>query len=275
MPFTINFSDRVVLITGVTSGIGLGIARQFAKAGATIVGCGLDADDAPGAGDFRRVVRDESGRIHRTGGPAGREPLYVQADVTRPDDLERLVAQTIGAFGRLDVLASNAGTNVFRGAEACSEADWTFNLNLNLASHWRLARLCKPYLEQSPAGGVIVINASCHGFSSQPGAFPYNVAKTALLGLVRALTLEWSPQIRTVGVAPGYIDTPLNEQWFETFPDPAAERERTINQFPMRRMGTPDEIGGWFVFLASDYARFAAGQTYLIDGGRSAVMTDP
>ena len=264
MPFTVDLSDRVILITGVTSGIGLGIARQFAKAGATVVGCGLDADDSPGALEFRRVVRNESKR----------EALYVPADVTRLDDLERLVAQTIETFGRLDVLASNAGTNVFRGAETCTDDDWAFNLDLNLASHWRLARLCKPHLERSLAGGVIVINASCHGFSSQPGAFPYNVAKTALLGLVRALTLEWSPFIRTVGVAPGFIDTPLNEQWFETFPDPAAERERTINQFPMRRMGTPDEIGGWFVFLASDYARFAAGQTYLIDGGRSAVMMD-
>jgi len=264
MPFTIDLSDRVVLITGATSGIGLGIARQFARTGATIAGCGLDADDAPGAADFRRVVTDQ----------AGREPLYVQTDVTRPDQLARLVHQTISTFGRLDILASNAGTNVFRGADACTEADWAFNADLNLASHWRLARLCKPYLERSPTGGVVVINASCHGFSSMPGSFSYNVAKTALLGLVRALTLEWSPTIRTVGVAPGFIDTPLNDQWFGTFSDPQAERDRTISQFPMHRLGTVDEIGGWFVFLASDYARFAAGQTYLIDGGRQAVMLD-
>lgn len=260
MPFSIDHSEKVVLLTGATSGIGLGIARQFARAGAVVVGCGLEAPDM--AQEFVEIVRQESGR----------EPLYVQTDVTKPDELQRLVQETIDRFGRIDVLASNAGTNVFAGAEACSEEQWEMNLNLNLASHWRLARLCKPYLEAAPGGGVIVVNASCHAYSSIPGCFPYNVAKTALAGLVRSLTLEWSPAIRTVGVAPGFIDTRLNEAWFDTFPDPAAERARTEAQFPMQRLGTPDEIGGWFVFLASDFARFAAGQTYLIDGGRGAVM---
>jgi NAD(P)-dependent dehydrogenase (short-subunit alcohol dehydrogenase family) len=265
MPFTIDLSPKVVLLTGATSGIGLGIARQFARAGATVAGCGLEAPQD--ATEFREIIRQESGRA-----TLRQEPLYVQADVTQPDQLSGFVQQTVRAFGRIDVLASNAGTNVFAGAEACTEAEWEMNLNLNLASHWRLARLCKPHLEAAPGGGVIVINASCHAYSSIPGCFPYNIAKTALMGLVRSLTLEWSPAIRTVGVAPGFIDTRLNEAWFNTFPDPAAERTRTEAQFPMNRLGTPDEIGGWFVFLASDYARFSAGQTYLIDGGRSAVM---
>lgn len=260
MPFTIDLSDKVVLLTGSTAGIGLGIARQFARAGAHVAGCGLESIEQ--AGEFSQIVQSESGR----------PPLYVQADVTQPDDLARLVTETVAQYGRIDILASNAGTNVFAGIDGCSEAEWEMNLNLNLASHWRLARLCKPYLETAPGGGVIVVNASCHAYSSLPGCFPYNVAKTALMGLVRSLTLEWSPAIRTVGVAPGFIDTRLNEAWFNTFPDPAAERARTEAQFPMHRLGTPDEIGGWFVFLASDYARFSAGQTYLIDGGRSVVM---
>ncbi|KAB7733107.1 SDR family oxidoreductase [Rudanella paleaurantiibacter] len=260
MPFTIDLSDKVVLLTGSTAGIGLGIARQFARAGAHVAGCGLEAIEQ--AREFIQTVQSESGQT----------PLYVQADVTQPDDLARLVSETVARYGRIDILASNAGTNVFAGVDGCSEAEWEINLNLNLASHWRLARLCKPYLEAAPGGGIIVVNASCHAYSSLPGCFPYNVTKTALMGLVRSLTLEWSPTIRTVGVAPGFIDTRLNEAWFDTFPDPAAERARTEAQFPMRRLGTPDEIGGWFVFLASDYARFSAGQTYLIDGGRSVVM---
>lgn len=260
MPFTIDLSEKVVLLTGATSGIGLGIARQFARAGATIAGCGLETPEA--GHEFSEVVLQESGQA----------PLYVQVDVTKPDELTRFVKQTVAQFGRIDVLASNAGTNVFAGAEACSEEEWAMNMNLNLTAHWRLARLCKPWLDMAPDGGVIIINASCHAYSSIPGCFPYNIAKTALLGLVRSLTLEWSPQIRVVGVAPGFIDTRLNEAWFNTFPDPAAERARTESQFPMKRLGTPDEIGGWFVFLASDYARFSAGQTYLIDGGRAVVM---
>ena len=95
--------------------------------------------------------------------------------------------------------------NVFEGAAACSESQWTYNLDLNLASHWRLAKLCKPYLEQS-GNGVILLMTSNHAFCSIPGCFPYNVTKTAITGLVRSLTIEWGPKIRTVGVAPGFID---------------------------------------------------------------------
>jgi NAD(P)-dependent dehydrogenase (short-subunit alcohol dehydrogenase family) len=104
------------------------------------------------------------------------------------------------------------------------------------------------------------------------GSFPYNIAKTALKALVQSLTLEWGPQIRTVGVAPGFIDTSLSKEWFDSFPDPKEQRKKTIESFPLKRLGTAEEIGGWFVFLSSKYASFAGGQTYLIDGGKSALM---
>jgi NAD(P)-dependent dehydrogenase (short-subunit alcohol dehydrogenase family) len=263
MAFQIDLSGKTVLITGVSSGIGAGIARMYAKANASIAGCALEPPDHPSVREFVRAVRSESGQ----------EPLYVQTDMTKPDEIELLVRQTVTHWGGLDLLASNAGANVFRGAARCSREDWLYNLNLNLESHWNLARTSKPYLEKN-GQGVIVINSSCHAFNSLPGCFPYNVTKTGLKALVQSLTLEWSPAIRTVGVAPGFIDTPLNEAYFNSFPDPAAEREKTINRFPLKRLGTPEEIGAWFVFLSSDYASFAGGQTFLIDGGRSAVMVD-
>ena len=95
----------------------------------------------------------------------------------REEELEKLVQEVIATFGRLDIVVSNAGMNVFEGAAECSESRWAYNLDLNLASHWRLARIAKPYLEQS-GNGVILLMTSNHAFCSIPGCFPYNVTKT-------------------------------------------------------------------------------------------------
>ena len=255
--FQIDLTGKTVLITGVTSGIGSGIAKMFAKAGANISGCGLEEND----GGFIKEAEEQ-----------GVKALYTVCDVTKKTDLQKLIQNTVNAFSRIDILVSNAGQNIFKGAEKCDDDDWQHNINLNLASHWQLARLCKPYLEQNT--GVIIIMTSNHAFSTIPGCFPYNVAKTALTGLVRSLSIEWGPKIRTVGLAPGFIDTPGNQQWFNSFPDPERERQRTIDLHPVKKIGTPEETGAWCVFLASDYAAFASGATYLLDGGRNALMQD-
>jgi NAD(P)-dependent dehydrogenase (short-subunit alcohol dehydrogenase family) len=92
--------------------------------------------------------------------------------------------------------------------------------------------------------------------------------------LVRALSIEWGPSIRTVGIAPGFIDTPGNQKWFDSFEDAQDERQRTIDLHPVKRIGTPEEVGAWCAFLASDYAAFATGATYLLHGGRSALTQD-
>ncbi|MDF3078741.1 MAG: Short-chain dehydrogenase/reductase [Sphingobacteriaceae bacterium] len=261
MPLNIDLSGKTVVITGASSGIGAGIAKVYARAGANIAGCAIEPTDHANAQGFVRVVEEESGK----------KPLYVQVDVTKVEQLEDFVHKAAEAFSGIDILASNAGTNVFRGAESCSHDDWLFNMNLNLESHWNVARLCKPYLEKS-GSGVIIINSSAHSNNTMAGSFPYNVAKTGLKALVQSLTIEWGPSIRTVGLAPGFINTRLAEEYFDTFPDPQAERLRTEQMYPLKRLGTPEEIGGWFVFLSSPYAAFAGGQTYVVDGGRSAIM---
>lgn len=262
MAFTIELKDKVVLVTGATSGIGAGVAAAFAAAGASVAGCAAAkvSDAAP---------RAFESRMEALKAPHG----YYPADVTQPEQLGRLVDAVTAQFGRIDVLVSNAGANIFEGAADCSEARWRENMDLNLASHWRLARLCKPYLEKSGAG-VIILMGSNHGFATIPGCFPYNVAKTAMTGLVRSLAIEWAPAIRTVGLAPGFIDTPGNDQWFAAAADPAAERKRTEALHPVGRLGTAEEVGAWCVFLASAYSAFASGTTYLLDGGRSALMQD-
>lgn len=258
MPLSIDLKGKVVLVTGVSSGIGKAIAGMFAKAGAAVAGCATAKEDV----SFAELSKKY-----------GVSSLYVSCDVTKEEDLQNLVQKTIAHFGGIDILISNAGRNVFEGAENCNEERWQYNHALNLSAHWKLSKLCKPYLEKS-GKGVIVIMTSNHAFSSIPGCFPYNVTKTALTGLVRSLAIEWGPSVRTVGIAPGFIDTPGNQQWFDSFDNAAAERQRTINLHPVKRIGTPEEVGAWCVFLASDFAAFASGTTYLLDGGRSALMQD-
>lgn len=262
MAMNIDLKGKVVLVTGVSSGIGFGIAREFARAGACVAGCSRKEDDDESSILFKRTVEAE-----------GVQSLYMQTDVTRPEELEKLVRKVIAVFGKLHILVSNAGVNIFEGATECSEERWAYNMELNLASHWRLSKLCKPYLEQT-GEGVILLMTSNHAYSSIPGCFPYNVSKTAITGLVRSLTIEWGPAIRTVGVAPGFIDTAGNDTWFNSFPDAAAERQRTIDLHPTKCIGTVEEIGALCVYLASPIARFISGTTILIDGGRSALMQD-
>lgn len=261
MAFTIDLKGKVVLITGVSSGIGAGIAKMFAKANALVAGCSLEVENDEGVQSFFETVEKESGN----------QPMYYQCDLTDIDAIEHFVETVHHKFGRIDILASNAGTNFFRGAAACTNLDWERNLNLNLTSHWNIAKASKKHLEQN-GKGVIIINSSCHAFNTTTGSFPYNIAKTALKAIVQSLTVEWSPSIRTVGIAPGFVETNLAKKWFESFPDPEEEYNRTKKLMPLERLGTIDEIGAWFVFLASEYSAFAGGQTFLIDGGRSAVM---
>lgn len=259
---SINLENRVAVVTGVSTGIGAAVAEMLAKAGCHVAGCARASSDSEGAVSFIRNVEKYN-----------REAYYEPVDVTRKEQIDSFVEHVGQRWGHIDIVVSSAGLNVFRGVNNCSEEDWMYNHELNLASHWRLGKACFSWLEKS-SSAVFIVMSSNHAYSSIPGCFPYNVTKSALTGLVQAMAIEWGSQVRVVGLAPGFIDTEGNDKWFESFPDPMGERERTIALHPVGRLGTSDEVGAWCAFLASDYAAFATGTTYLLDGGRSALMQD-
>jgi NAD(P)-dependent dehydrogenase (short-subunit alcohol dehydrogenase family) len=262
MNLTIDLSGKRALVTGVTSGIGAGIAAALAKAGCDVAGCGRSAADSTGARDFISSVK-----------AAGRHAVYVAADIAQRDVAGKLVADVAASLGGIDILVSNAGRNVFKGAAGCTDTEWDECMELDLASHWRIAKAARPHLAAANPGVVIVIGSN-HAWGTIPGCFPYNIAKAGLLGLVQSLAIEWGPLVRAVGIAPGFIDTAGNQTWFDSFPDPAAERARTEKMHPVGRIGSIDEIGAMCAFLASPMSGFVSGTTLCVDGGRSALMQD-
>jgi NAD(P)-dependent dehydrogenase (short-subunit alcohol dehydrogenase family) len=261
MALAIDLTGRKALVTGVSSGIGAGIARMLAQAGCDVAGCARCGPGDAGALEFNQVMA-----------ATGRRACFHSLDLGEPGAAAQWVTTAATALGGVDVLVSNAGRNIFAGAADCEEPAWQECVDLNLAAHWRLARAAKPWLEQSPRPVLIVITSN-HAWQTLPGCFPYNVCKAGLVALVQSLALEWGPRIRTVGIAPGFIDTPANEAWFQTFPDPASERSRTEARHPVGRLGTPQEIGALCAFLASEHAGFISGTTFLVDGGVGARMS--
>ncbi|WOO43191.1 SDR family NAD(P)-dependent oxidoreductase [Rubellicoccus peritrichatus] len=262
MSLQIDLTDKRAFVSGVTSGIGAAIAEVLAKAGCDVAGCGRSESNSSGAKAFVKAVEAND-----------RKAVYCQGDVSKKLIPETLVRSAVSELGGLDILVSNAGRNVFKGAADCSEDDWDDCMNLDLASHWRLAQAAKPELDKAEPGVIIIIGSN-HGWNTIPGCFPYNVAKAGLLGMVQSLAIEWGPKIRAIGVAPGFIDTAGNQTWFDSFDDPAAERIRTEELHPVGRLGSVEEIGGLCAFLASPMADFISGTTLCVDGGRSALMQD-
>lgn len=257
----IDLSGMKALVSGVSCGIGAGIARQLARAGCDVAGCATSVPDTIGPRAFRESVEAE-----------GRRAVYHKLDIATLDGPSEWVAQAVAALGGADIVISNAGRNIFAGAEKCDQEAWSHCMELDLAAHWRLAKAAKPHLEKS-ARPVVIIVTSNHAWRTIPGCFPYNVAKAGLVAMVQSLAVEWAPRIRAVGVAPGFVDTPGNDAWFNSFPDPATERRRTERRHPVERLGTAEEIGALCAFLASSHAGFISGTTILVDGGVGAVMS--
>ncbi|HZT22998.1 MAG TPA: SDR family oxidoreductase [Verrucomicrobiae bacterium] len=256
----IDLSGKKALVSGVCRGIGLGIARQLARAGCDVAGCGLSKANQPGPRAFLKAVASEN---HRG--------VYQAVDITLKHGPQQWVDQASRAIGGVDILVSNAGRNFFSGVENCDDKTWKKCIDLNLTAHLWLAKAARPYLLKS-AQPVIIIITSNHAWRTIAGCFPYNVAKAGLVAMVQSLAIEFGPRIRTVGIAPGFIDTPSNDEWFKSFPDPAAERARAEQKHPVHRLGTVDEIGALCAFLASNHAAFISGTTLLVDGGVGALM---
>ena len=252
-----RLAGKIAIVTGAGRGIGEAIARAFVREGAAVIIA--ERDEQTGDAAALRL-RDD-----------GASASFVQTDVTDQGSVEHCIAAALAERGRIDILVNNAGVNVFHEPLATSDDEWRRCFAVDLDGVWRVSKAALPPMIAS-GGGAIVNIASCHGFTIIPGCFPYPVAKHGLLGLTRALGVEYAAQnIRVNAIAPGYIETQLAIDYWRTFADPEAERRRTYEMHPPKRIGRPEEVAMTAVFLASDEAPFINAATIVIDGGRSVV----
>jgi NAD(P)-dependent dehydrogenase (short-subunit alcohol dehydrogenase family) len=252
-----RLQGKIAIITGGGRGIGAATARCFAREGAAVLIAELDP--ATGAA----IARDLAA--------AGARALFVETDVAEAAAAMRVAGATLTAFGRIDILVNNAGINVFHEPLETTESEWRRCFSVDLDGAWHMCRAVLPaMLEQK--GGAIVNIASSHSSTIIPRSFPYPVAKHGLLGLTRALGIEYAARgVRVNAIAPGYIDTDIARAHWESFPDPAAERRRAEALHPPGRIGQPEEVAMTAVFLASDEAPFINAASIAIDGGRSVL----
>jgi len=252
-----RLAGKVAIVTGAGRGIGEAIARAFAGEGAAVIIAERDA--ATG----EAIAAELRGQ-----GAAAR---FIRTDVTDPDSIARCVASVLDAHVRIDILVNNAGINVFHDPLATTDDEWRRCFAVDLDGVRRMCRAVLPSMI-GDGGGAIVNIASTHGFSIIPGCFPYPVAKHGLLGLTRALGVEYAARnVRVNAIAPGYIETQLAVEYWQGFADPEAERQRTYAMHPPGRIGRPEEVAMTAVFLASDEAPFINAATIVIDGGRSVL----
>ena len=254
-----RLKDKVALVTGSTQGIGRAIARLFVAEGASVV-LNSPKDDA-----HARAIQAELG-AERT--------LYAQADISRREQVDAMVAGTLERFGRIDIIVNNAGVNVFTDPLKTTPEDWQRCLAVDVEGAWNVVQAALPTLLAQ--GGANIVNiSSVHGHKIIPGCFPYPVAKHALIGLTRALAIEYAARgIRVNSISPGLIMTESAEAWLASCPDPEAERKRQEQILPNRRIGQPEEVAHTALFLASDEARFINAADIVIDGGRSVLYHD-
>ena len=199
---------------------------------------------------------------------------FVRTDVTVKDDIDRLKRIVAADYGAPDILINNAGANVFYRPHEMPRSEWVRCMSLNLEACWAMAESVLPAMRAAGRGSIVNI-ASSHSFQIIPHTFPYPVAKHGLLGLTRALGIEYAAEgIRVNAIAPGYIDTQIARDYWAGFDDPAAERAKAERLHPPQRIGTPADVAMTAVFLASDEAPFINAETIVIDGGRSVLYHD-
>lgn len=243
MTTTMDFSGRAVLVTGGTKGIGAVIAQKFLAAGAEVVVGGRNAPDSLPSTE-------------------GRKAHFVSADIRDADSASGLVEDAVEHLGRLDVLVNNAGGSPSAEAATVSPRFVAKIVDLNLLAPFYVGQPAYRVMRAQEAGGAIINIGSVSAHDPQPGTAAYTAAKAGLLGLTRALALEWSPEVRVNHITTGLIRT---EAAATEYGDDGGAAVADL--IPMRRMAVPADVADTCLYLASDLASYVTGADIAVHGG--------
>lgn len=244
-----DVSGKRVLVTGASSGLGESFATTLALAGARVAVAARREDRLLA---LREKLAEQ-----------GKSISVVRLDVTDADMVGEAVARVEADFGGIDVLVNNSGVANTVRAEDMSDADFDWVMDTNLKGAWRVAqRVGRGMIERQAPGSIINIE-SILSFRASAGLLAYAASKAGLLQITNTLALEWARyNIRVNGIAPGYIETEINRDFFQS-----EAGQRVIKKIPQRRIGKPSDLDGVLLLLASDASAFMTGSTLVVDGG--------
>jgi 2-deoxy-D-gluconate 3-dehydrogenase len=246
-----DLAGRVALVTGGNGGIGLGMARGLAAAGAAVMVAGRNDEK-------NRAAMAELGRLGRA--------AAVAVDVTDEASCRAMVAATVREFGRLDILVNNAGTNIRKAPQDYALAEWDTVISTNLTSAFVCSHAAYPEMKRA-GGGKIINTGSMMSIFGASFAAPYAASKGGIVQLTKALATAWAADnIQVNAVLPGWIDTDLTRAARREVP---GLHERVLARTPAARWGTPEDHAGIAVFLASAASDFITGTAIPVDGGFS------
>jgi NAD(P)-dependent dehydrogenase (short-subunit alcohol dehydrogenase family) len=240
----VDFTDRVVAVTGGSRGVGRAIVEAFLAAGAQVVACGRHAPEADDALFAQRAT-------------------FVVADVREPEGAQQLVDQAVAAHGRLDVLVNNAGGAPNADAAEVSPRFVASVVALNLLAPFYCAQAANRVMQAQGAGGVILNIGSVSGVRPSPGAAAYGAAKAGLVNLTETLAVEWAPKVRINCITAGLLDTGAGADFY------GGEEglRRVAATVPLGRLGTPADVAGLCLLLASPLAAYVSGANLVAHGG--------
>ncbi len=245
---------RVAIVTGAAKGIGRACARVFGAAGASIALIDIDGDAA--SATLKEL------------GERGVQAAFFNADVSCAAAVSGAVQGILESFGRIDILVNNAGTHDGKGIQEAGEDDWDRIISTNLKSVFLVSKAVLPSLKQS--GGAIINMGSMVGLVGQGSSGAYSASKGGIVALTKNMALDLAPhRIRVNCICPGWVETPLVNEWFALQPDEAEARDYVNSIHPLGRIAAADEIGKVALFLASDLASFVTGVAIEVDGGVS------
>ncbi len=242
-----RFQDQVVIVTGASRGIGKAIAQQFAKEGAKLV----------------LIGRDETS-LKKAEETLSSEALSIQADVSSPEDMERMIQETLANYGKIDVLCHNAGIYPFARLENMTLEQWDEVIGVNLTGTFLAVKACIPFMKSQGYGKIVITSSISGPQTALPGYSHYTASKGGIAGFVKTAAVELAKyRININAVEPGNIQT-------ESFDGLGQEHiDNMVRAIPMGRLGTPEEVANAILFLASKEASYITGQSLIVDGGQT------